>query len=161
MRPDHPGPEQAGARHDPDTSADTSADPAADPEARELTRMRRTSWLWVAASVVGVLGGVANYLLATRVVAAGVEPEIGAAALVAALLGLACWLLLALLWVTLQVPLRNDQGWARVALGVTSALGVGLDVVAMAGSWATITAAVLQLVLLVAALVQTFRPRPS
>jgi hypothetical protein len=149
-RPDQTGPEQAG----------TSSDTETDTEARELARMRRTSWLWVAASVVGVLGGVANYLLATRVVSTGIEPAIGAAALVAALLALACWLLLALLWVSLQVPLRNNRTWARVALGVTSALGVGLDVVAMAGSWATITAAVLQLVLLVAALVQTFRPAP-
>lgn len=148
-RPDQTGPEQANTSHQ------------ADAEARELARMRRTSWLWVAASVVGVLGGVANYLLATRVVSAGVEPTIGAAALVAALLGLACWLLLALLWVTLQVPLRNDRGWARVALGVTSALGVGLDVIALAGSWATITAAVLQFGLLVAALWQTFGRTPS
>jgi hypothetical protein len=142
-------PDQTGPEHETDA------------EARQLTRMRRTSWLWVAASVVGVLGGVANYLLVTRVVSAGVEPEIGAAALVAALLGLACWLLLALLWLTLQVPLRNDRGWARVALAVSSALGFGLDLVALAGSWATITAAVLQAVLLVAALVQTFRPTPS
>lgn len=148
-RPDQTGPEQANTNYQ------------ADVEAWQLARMRRTSWLWVAASVVGVLGGVANYLLATRVVSAGVEPTIGAAALVAALLGLACWLLLALLWVTLQVPLRNDRGWARVALGVTSALGVGLDVIALAGSWATITAAALQFVLLVAALWQTFRPTPS
>jgi hypothetical protein len=138
-RPDQTGPEQAG----------TSSDTETDTEARELARMRRTSWPWVA-----------NYLLATRVVSTGIEPAIGAAALVAALLALACWLLLALLWVSLQVPLRNNRTWARVALGVTSALGVGLDVVAMAGSWATITAAVLQLVLLVAALVQTFRPAP-
>ncbi|HEX4251995.1 MAG TPA: hypothetical protein VH008_29330 [Pseudonocardia sp.] len=153
-RPDQTGPEHTGPER---------TDASRDAEARELTRMRRTSWLWVAASVVGVLGGVANYLLATRVVSAsdGLEPEIGAAALVAALLGLACWLLLALLWVTLQVPLRNDRGWARVALGVSSALGFGLDAIALAGSWVTITAAVLQCVLLVAALWQTFRPTPS
>jgi hypothetical protein len=120
--------------------------------------MRRASWFWVAAAVVGVLGGVANYLLATQQAAAGEAVEIGAAALVGALLGLGCWVVLAVVWLALQFPLRGGHGWARVSLALTAVLGVGLDVISLVGSWPTIAAAVVQLILLGAALVLTFRP---
>jgi hypothetical protein len=129
--------------------------------AGQTARMRRASWFWVAAAVVGVLGGVANYLLATQEAAAGEAVEIGAAALVGAVLGLGCWVVLAAVWLALQLPLRRGHGWARVSLGLTAVLGVGLDVISLVGSWPTIVAAVVQLVLLGAALVLTFRPSPG
>jgi hypothetical protein len=120
------------------------------------------TWLWVAASLVGITGGVANYLLATAAAAHTEVAGVGAAALVSAVLDLGCWLVLGLLWLALLVPLRGGHGWARIALTATAGLGVLLDLMNLFGSWATIATAVVQLVLLAAALVRLHRAvRPA
>jgi len=120
------------------------------------------TWLWVAASLVGVAGGVANFLLATAAAAHTEVAGVGAAALVSAVLDLACWLVLALLWLALLVPLRAGRGWAKIALTATAGLGALLDLMNLFGSWATIATAIVQLALLAAALVRLHRAvRPA
>ena len=120
------------------------------------------TWLWVAASLVGIAGGVANYLLATAAAARAEVAGVGPAALVSAVLDLGCWLVLGLLWLALLVPLRGGHGWARIALTGTAGLGVLLDLMNLFGSWAAIATAIAQLALLAAALVRLHRAvRPA
>lgn len=115
-------------------------------------RSSRGGRWWIAAGAVGVIGGLANYLLATRQAAPATPPGIRAAALLAAQIDLTCWLLLGLLWVVFLGPLRAGRRWAAVALAVTAGVAVILDLMNLVGSWATVVAGLAQLVLLVIAL---------
>lgn len=121
---------------------------------------QRGGALWVVAALVGVAGGVANYLLALRELPAAQEVGVDGVALLAAEIVLACWVLLGLLLVALVVPLRAGHTWAKVALSVVAVVTALLDVVNLAGSWATVAAAVVQLVFLAAA-VLSLRRRPA
>jgi hypothetical protein len=115
-------------------------------------RSSRGGRWWIAAGGVGVIGGLANYLLAARQTAPAAPPGVRAAALLAAQIDLACWLLLGLLWVVFLGALRAGRRWAAVGLAVTAGVAVILDLMNLVGSWATVVAGLAQLVLLVIAL---------
>jgi hypothetical protein len=127
---------------------------ASAPPARGSSRGTR---YWLAAAAVGVVGGLANYLLAASQVGAATPPGIRDAALLAARIDLGCWVLLGLLWLAFLGPLHAGRGWARVALTVTAGVAVILDLMNLVGSWASVVSALAQLALLAAALVSLYR----
>jgi hypothetical protein len=118
------------------------------------------SWLWIAAAGVGVVGGLVHYLLAAT--GPSTDPGIAAAARITAGLVLGCWVVLAIVWLVLLARMRSGKAWARHGLTVTALVGVGFDLVNLAGSIATVTAGFMQICLLAAAIVAAYRtPVPS